>query len=154
MHKWYKLPYIQMVYDVMIWPFQLRITLVWWLHSGLQLFLYVNVSPIFTSVSYHSLSCLHFARKILFIFFSIGLLYGYSNLVCHLFHNIWRYIWRVSPSWRGWWSFIFSSILMFISLSILMKLNKSNLPKAQSSLFFILVGRFYLKSKRMPGSSN
>ncbi|KAG6393247.1 hypothetical protein SASPL_147483 [Salvia splendens] len=31
----------------------------------------------------------------------VGILYGHSDLVCYLFHHIWRYIWGISSSWRA-----------------------------------------------------
>lgn len=88
----------------MIFPLQQRKTLVLWLHYGLLLFLYV-----LSHLCSFFLLLIHISNERLFP----GLLHGHSDLVCNFLYNIWRYIWCIPPSGRGWWIFPCHNLLYF-----------------------------------------
>lgn len=46
--------------------------------------------------------CEFFFTKLMLRWFP-GLFYGYPDLVCNFFHIIWRNLWGIPPSGRGWW---------------------------------------------------
>ena len=77
---------------------QQRTTLVWWLHSGLQSFLWDYASSLVISFS---LVHANPFVQLLTLGMYTGVFYGYPDLVCYILHIIWRCLWGIPSSWRG-----------------------------------------------------
>lgn len=50
-------------------------------------------------VSVQNFNICHAVIQLLFSF--LGILYGYSDLVCHILYVIWWYLWGIPSTWRG-----------------------------------------------------